>query len=195
MTVHPILSLNPIPGLLCECTFYFECLCELKPSSGQTGYQVNKVQVPATGVRTWILGVHGFRGQKLHRPFRIGWGSTESLCVSFCKNSTGLPLWGVGKEENDRVRAVFATMLCVCVFMWVPIKALVEFLLPCMASCMYIFCTWASARTHTCGEYTFLTGWPWGHSGPALTSLAPTGDTAPGTQSPPCLATSNSWHG
>lgn len=118
---------KPYTCLLCECTFYFDCLCELKPISSQTGKQVNKVQVPATGVRKWILGVHGFRGQKLHRPFRIVWGSTESSRASFCENSTsGLPLWGVGKEEKDRaVRAVFASMLCVCVFMWVPIKALV----------------------------------------------------------------------
>lgn len=151
MTVHPILSLNPIPGLLCECTFYFECLCELKPSSSQTGYQVNKVQVPATGVRTWILGVHGFKGQKLHRPFRIGWGSTESLCVSFCKNSTGLPLWGVGKEENDgAVRAVFATMLCVsvCVFMWVPIKALV-WVSAALHGQLYVHFLYMSECTHT----------------------------------------------
>lgn len=118
----------------------------------------------------------------------------RALCVRFYKNSTsGLPLWGVGKEEKDgAVHAVRASMLCVCVY--VGVNTSPGLVSAALHSQLWMHFLYVSLCMHT-PPWGILPGWPWGHSSPALTYSAMTGDTAPGTHSPPCLATSNNWHG
>ena len=192
---------------------FWACMCELKPTSSQAGQQVanrskyqqleweHKPQVlTGLGANNWGTP----RGQDFSNytdHLKLATTGTHIASVSV---SLKIPLLDLHPEELERRNR---TGLSMQLFLECSVRAYVGTnkstglsLLICVASCVCIVCMWVCVHTRT----------PSGNKG-SVGLLAGPGDAelqqlctylfswdrryAPGTQSPPHLATSNNWHG
>lgn len=188
--------IKPYTCLLCGCTFYFACV-HMNSSLFQvrlaSKYIRSKCQQLEWEYESWGLMHLGARNYSEH--LKLAGKTHRALCVRFYENSTsGLPSWGMGKEEKAGARPRCSCPSALCVHIDAGANKSPGLASAALRGQLRVHFPYVSVCTHT-HLWGMVTGWPSGHSRPALISLATTGGIAPGTQSPPCLATPNSWHG